>query len=151
MLFFAFLLIKDATSVKALDGWASKVVAERAQAAALGPAWLPEGWPRKNGVSTLFEPMEHAYNNVRDSDRLRFFRPPCSGLSRVTSARAALQRETHSLPLLHLLHAHTHTHTEELSPTTKVENVPWTPRGYTLVLASFAPRRAALRGPGLAP
>jgi hypothetical protein len=72
MLFFAFLLVTNAKTVAELRVWAKNVYSLKAQAEENGALWKPpeSKWPLRHRKSTLYEPMEGAYKNVRDMDTL---------------------------------------------------------------------------------
>ena len=73
MLFFAFMIVRTATSVSELNIWAEKVVAEAIRAENLKAKWKPltDGWGKYKGtVCALFKPMDVAYNRTWETDDL---------------------------------------------------------------------------------
>ena len=73
MLFFSLLLIMHATSVRSLDEWAKKVVAESSAAEAAGVRWRLDAsrWPLQGrAYSTLFKPMDEAVDSIRELSSL---------------------------------------------------------------------------------
>ena len=67
--FYSLLLCWNATLKKELDAWAANVVVQRAAAIERQHKWVPTGL-KKNNVSTLFDPMEAAFKDVRDAESL---------------------------------------------------------------------------------
>ena len=72
ILFEAFLLCMNAPSVADLQAWAKKVASYSCDVAVHGVQWRPPmaDWPIVRKVSTLFDPINSAMNDVRDAPRL---------------------------------------------------------------------------------
>jgi hypothetical protein len=72
VLFFALLLVATAESRATLRSWAKQVVDVKPEAMQLKASWQPPqgegGWPLKNKVSTIFGPLDAAYNRTAWSD-----------------------------------------------------------------------------------